>query len=129
MGGGGQHINLAVLPCVNSAASVTLPCIVVANVVDDHILIWLGCQDVPRILIMQVIVPSIVQNGGISLLQADHTKSMTALLLKVTGIAFCHQTTSKSMVASVAGRSHRLSAALLQMIMGIAFCHQTTQSQ
>ena len=111
------YIQLAVLPCVYGAASITLPCIIVADVVDDYILIWLGCQDVPSILVMQVVISSIVQNGRISLLQADHTKSIVACIVNDGKISLLHSDYANSI------------AALCFRIVGIAFRCQVTQSQ
>lgn len=74
-GGGGEGEQSGVewlhggLPGVDSTASITLPGIVVTNVVDDHILIRLGRHNIPGVLIMQVVIASIVQHRRIGLLQ------------------------------------------------------------
>ena len=48
-------------PCVDSGASIAFPGIVVASVINDHILVGLGCQDVPVVSVIQVLVPIVAQ--------------------------------------------------------------------
>lgn len=49
------------LPGVDSGTAVALPRVVVASVVDNHILIRLGRQDVPVIRVVQILVAVVAQ--------------------------------------------------------------------
>jgi len=62
-GGGG--------PGVDGGSTVSLPGIVVSNVVDQHVLVWLGAQDVPIIGVVQEGVAMILQFGR----RSRHLKS------------------------------------------------------
>ena len=50
-------------PGVDGGSPVTQPCVVVADVVDEHVLVGLGCQDVPVVGVVQERVVVVLQLG------------------------------------------------------------------
>ena len=65
-------------PCVNGGPSVALPRVIVADVVDERILIWLEVQDVPVVGVVKESIAMILQFGwrAIHLAKHDDLKSI-----------------------------------------------------
>lgn len=78
------------IPGVYCAPTVSLPGIIVAHIVDQHILFRLGRQDIPGVLIMQVLVVAVVQHCRVCLLHhrdngSDAVTQLRLLLLDGSG--------------------------------------------